>query len=189
MQRRRFLGAGLGLSAALLLPLRDAMAHTPYRQWDIFRKRYLQILTSHSDLDGDATGDDWVALLRERLPLSQAMISRARDVDRVASLLKTNQAKLAILSHAHARAMFQASPPFEDYRPMPLQVMLDNGTHLLVTREDLPLHHGYALARALLEEAGPLHVKVPLDGMFGMAVHPGARKAALGEAIDPPPAA
>lgn len=189
MQRRRFFSTALGLSAALLLPLRDVMAHTPYRQWDIFRKRYLQILSSHSDLDGDAMADAWVARLRDHLPLSNAMVSRARDVARVASLLKTNQAKLAVLSHAHARAMYEASAPFEDYRPMPLQVMIDNGSHLLVARDDLPLHHGYALTGALLEEASALHVRVPVDGMFGMAVHPGARKAALGEAIDPPPAA
>lgn len=186
MNRRHLLqraAAGVLLCCA---PLRAAFAHSPYRQWDIFRKRYLQILTSRSDLDGDNTGDQWVALLIERLPLSRAMISRARDMGRVASLLKTDQAKLAILSYADASAMAAGKAPFEDYAPMPLQVMLDNGSHLLVTRENLPLHHGYAITAALLEEGKGLHLQVPLDGRFGMRVHPGARAAALNEPVEMP---
>ena len=197
MNKRSFLKQGAAsaamlatsLSCPLLLATTAAHAHTPYRQWDIFRKRHLQVLTSRSDLDGDTIADNWVALLHDRLPLSRAMVSRARDMNRVASLLKTDQAKLAVLSHADARDMFQARPPFEDFRPMPLQVMLDNGSHVLVARDDLPLHHGYAIVITLLEEAGSLHLKVPLEGKFGMAVHPGARAAGLGERIEPPPAA
>lgn len=193
MNKRGFLKLGAALAGALSCPFwlaaGSAHAHTPYRQWDIFRKRHLQVLTSRSDLDGDAFGDDWVALLHERLPLSRAMVSRARDMNRVASLLKTDQAKLAVLSYADARDMFEARPPFEDFRPMPLQVMLDNGSHVMVTREDLPLHHAYAIVIALLEEASALHLKVPLDGKFGMLVHPGARAAALGELVEPPPSA
>ncbi len=186
MNRRQLLLA-LAALGTIALPL-AARAHTPYRQWDIFRKRYLQILTSRSDLEGDTLGDDLAARLKERLPLSRAMVSRARDTDRIASLLKTDQAKLAVLSHADARAMVEARAPYEQYRPMPLQVMLDNGTHVLVARENLPLHHGYAIVAALLEERATLRVQVPLDGLAGMPVHPGARAAALGENIAPPPA-
>ena len=64
------------LLAALLpfLPF-SALAHTPYRQWDIFRKRYLQILTSHADYDGDKVGDEWVAVISEKSPLSIFLIS------------------------------------------------------------------------------------------------------------------
>ncbi len=194
MNKRGFLKSATALTAAtttavalplLIAPL-SALAHTPYRQWDIFRKRYLQILTSRGDAVGDAAGDEWVALLRERLPLSRAMVSRARDLNRIASLLKTDQAKLAILSHADARDLYQARAPYEDFKPMPLQLLLDNGSHLLVTRDDLPLHHAYAVVVTLLEESGALKLKVPLEGKFGMAVHPGARAAALGETIEPP---
>ena len=175
------------LMAGLAFPFSAAHAHSPYRQWDIFRKKHLQILTSRSDLDGDTIGDEWVALLLDRLPLSQAMVSRARDMRRVASLLKTDQAKLAVLSYADARAMLSGVSGFEEYSPMPLQVMLDNGTHLLVARENLPLHHAFVVSVTLLEEAKPLHIAVPLEGKFGMSVHPGARAAALGEQLEMPP--
>ena len=188
MQRRRFIRSATALIAAALWPATQALAHTPYAQWDLFRKRNLQILTSHSDLAGDTIGDQWVDFLQKKLPLSRAMVSRARDVVRVASLLKTDQSKLAVLSYQHAQALMTSAAPFEDYTEMPLQVMFDNGTHVLVARQNLPLHHGFLIAVTLLEQAGPLHLKVPLKGKFGMQVHPGARAAALGEKIEMPPA-
>ena len=109
MNRRTWLLGAASLMALTAFPLRPALAHSPYRQWDIFRKKHLQILTSRTDLDGDTTGDEWVALLLDRLPLSQAMVSRARDMRRVASLLKTDQAKLAVLSYSDAKAMMSGS--------------------------------------------------------------------------------
>ena len=188
MQRRRFIISATALITAVLWPVTQALAHTPYAQWDLFRKRNLQILTSHSDLPGDTIGDEWVDFLRKKLPLSRAMVSRARDVVRVASLLKTNQSKLAVLSYQHAQAMMTSAAPFEDYKEMPLQIMLDNGTHVLVARQDLPLHHGFLISVTLLEQAGPMRLTVPLKGKFGMQVHPGARAAALGEKVEMPPA-
>ena len=185
MNRRTLLRACAALLACPLIPAR---AHTPYRQWDIFRRRYLQVLTSRSDPVGDAFGDDWVATLRERLPLSRAMVSRARDVARMASLLKTDQARLAVLSHDDARLLAAGQAPFADFAPMPLQVLLSNPTHVLVVRENLPVQHAYAVAAALLEVREPLKLSAPLDGLDGMPLHPGARAAALGEAIDAPPA-
>ena len=182
MQRREFL-----LSTLLLaFPALPAWAHTPYRQWDIFRKRHMQLLTSHSDLEGDKVADIWVEVLAETLPLSHALVSRARDINRVAALLKTNQAKLAILSYAHADAMFNGRAPFEEFNPMPLQVLLDTGDHVLVARDDLPLHHGYVVTAGLMEKSKSLGINVPLEGKFGMVVHPGAKAVALNETIEPP---
>jgi hypothetical protein len=181
--RRRdwLLGVAAGAFAAT-----PAAAHTPYRQWDIFRKRYLQILTSRTDTAGDGFGDQWVALLRDKLPLSRALVSRARDPMRIASLLKTDQGKLAVLSYPDAHAMFSGRVPFDEYAPMPLQVLLDRGTHLLVTRSDLPLHHGYLITATLLDSAGALQLEVPLQGRLGMALHAGARSFAAGEKLEMP---
>lgn len=52
-------------------------------------------------------------------------------------------------------------------------------------RDDLPLEHGYLLAITLMEHTKSLAVTAPLNGMFGMTIHPGAQSAAPGETIVP----
>jgi hypothetical protein len=188
MQRRSFLSFGALASSVVLLPLQVAMAHTPYRFWDVFRKRNMVILTSHADYTGDETGDAWVATLRENLPLSRAMISRTHDMTRMASLLKTDQVKLAVLSYQHARLMFTGEPPFEEYAPLQLEILVDNGKYLLVTLPNLPLYHGYLVTTALMEAADKLQFINPGQGHFGMAVHSGAQAHYRGEKLTPPPA-
>ncbi len=188
MHRRQFILRTAGALAAFAFPAFPAFAHTPYAQWDVFRKRHLQILTSHADLPGDETGDEWVAVLRDKLPLSRAMVSRAHDMPRVAALLKTNQSKLAVMSYMHARLMFTGSAPFEEYAPMPLEVLVDDGKYLLVTRPDLPLHHGFLIAATLMGEAEKLHLQNPGKGKFGMRVHAGAQAFFNGEKLEAPPA-
>jgi len=165
------------LFAAVLTFASNLQAHTPYGQWDSFRDRHLQVLTSRSDLDGDAVADQWVAVLVEHLPKSRAVVSRARDFIRVASLLKTDQAKIAVLSYKQAQSMFSGTEPFESYGPMPLEVLLDNGSYLLVARQDLPKDHGFLLVATLLENANELNLSVPLQGVYGIPLHPGALEA------------
>lgn len=92
----------------------------------------------------------------------------------MASLLKTDQAKVVVLFYADAKAMFEGATPFEDYGPMDLQVLVDDGAYLLVTRSDLPEEHGALVVRALLEEGVGLGLSVPDGEVFGMGVHSGA---------------
>lgn len=188
MQRRSFLSRLTVVSAVSLLPFAHALAHTPYRFWDVFRKRNMQILTSHADYAGDEAGDAWVAVLRENLPLSRAMVSRAHDMTRIASLLKTDQVKIAVLSYMHARLMFTGEAPFQEFAPLQMEILVDNGKYLLVTRPDLPLYHGYLVTRALMEAADKLQLLKPAKGQFGMAIHEGARAHYRGDSLEPPPA-
>lgn len=164
-----------------VVPIADLRAHTPYGQWDSFRTTHLQVLTSRSDLAGDAVADKWVAVLAEHLPKSKAVVSRARNFVRVASLLKTDQAKVAVLSYEQAESMFDGTTPFEEFGPMPLQLLLDNGTYLLVAKDDFPEQHGYLVVATLLEQATLLKLSVPTGGLFGMDAHPGAISAAAGD--------
>ena len=170
----------------LLVASTSVFAHTPYRQWDVFRSRFLQIVTSKSDLPGDAIGDEWVSDLRSKLPESRALVSRAGSMEHLASLIKTDQAKLAIISYADAKAIQSGKPPFAEFNPIPLQVLVDNGTHLLVARDNLPLYHGYLITSALMQEPNRLHVKIPTNGKFGIPLHPGAKATADGEKIVAP---
>ncbi len=183
---RRFFLTQLSLLGGLLAG--SAWAHTPYRFWNVFRKRNLQIMTSLEDEAGDNTGEAWVAVLRENLPLSRAMVSRAHQMTRTASLLKTDQVKLAVLSHAHAQQMVSGAPPFAEFAPMQLDILVDDGQHLLVCRPDLPLYHAYLLTMALMESANSLKLLKPAVPRFGMALHPGALAHYRGEKLEPPPA-
>jgi len=164
------------MMSAFFAPVTALHAHTPYGQWDSFRTRHLQVLTSRSDLVGDAVADEWVAVLAKHLPKSKAVVSRARNFQRVASLLKTDQAKVAVLSYEQAQSMFNGSTPFEEFGPIALQILLDNGKYLLVTRDDLPNKHGALVVDTLLDQGVGLQLSVPESGLFGMEVHPGARE-------------
>ena len=164
----------------MLLPVTTLNAHTPYAQWDAYRVRHLQLLSTRSDLVGDAIADQWVSVLAEHLPESKAVVSRARNFARMASLLKTDQAKVAVLSHADARALFEGTAPFEDYAPIDLQMLLDDGAYLLVTRTDLPESHGFMVVSALLENGSGLNLSVPEKSSYGMEVHSGAKAALAG---------
>ncbi len=166
----------LVMTIVLIAPVTVVQAHTPYGQWDSYRIRHLQVLTSRSDLVGDAIADKWVAVLAEHLPKSKAVVSRARDFKRVASLLKTDQAKVAVLSYDQAQSMVNGSTPFEEFGPLALQVLVDNGEYLLVAREDLPTEHGFLVVDTLLGRSDGLQLTVPEVGPFGMQVHPGAQE-------------
>ena len=185
MQRRSFLSR-LSLAAAMSALPAAVMAHTPYRFWDVFRKRNMQILTSHADYTGDETGDAWVAVLRENLPLSRAMVSRTLDLRRSASLLKTNQVKLAVMSYQDAQLLSSGQPPFAAFAPLEMEILIDNGKYLLLTRPDLPLYHGYLVTTALMESAAQLQLINPGQGRFGVGVHAGARAVYTGEKLEPP---
>jgi hypothetical protein len=188
MHRRFFLTRLSLLGSLVATATSNVWAHTPYRFWNVFRKRNMQIMTSLEDMPGDDTGEAWVAVLRENLPLSRAMVSRAHKMTRTASLLKTNQAKLAVLSYAHAEQMVSGVEPFAEFAPMELEILVDNGKHLLVTRNDLPLYHGYLVTMALMESADALKLLKPTPTRFGMALHAGARAYFSGEKLEPPPA-
>jgi hypothetical protein len=177
----------MAATAVAWLPMSLALAHTPYRFWDVFRKRNMVILTSHADYTGDDTGDIWVATLRQNLPLSRALVSRTQDLGRMASLLKTDQVKMAVLSHEDARKMFTGEAPFENFKPLVLQILADNGQYFLVTRPDLPLYHGYLVVSALMEAADSLKLVNPGSVQFGMVVHEGAQTFYKGDKLEPPP--
>lgn len=186
MQRRKFIVGLVAVTAGVAWPYSDAIAHTPYRLWDIFRQQNLQILTSHADYTGDDLGEEWVVFLRKNLPLSRAMVSRALDMIRVASLLKTNQTKLAVLSYRHARLLFAGVAPFDQFSPLRLEVLIDNGKYLLVARPSLPLQHGFMITAALMKDAEKLQLVNPAKGKFGMAVHAGSKAFFNGEQIEIP---
>lgn len=146
--RRGFLRAGLrvGLLGAAALALG---AHTPYRQWKVYRRRHLLIVASKTDPEAYRTATALAAALAEHLPESQARPSRAPSLERVASLIATKQMDVAVLTRAEAAALMDGRAAFHKGAPVALRALYATAAHLLVCRADFPAAHAYLVVRSL----------------------------------------
>jgi len=180
MHRRPFL-ALLGSGAAALL----LSGHTPYMQWKLYRQAHLLIFTTRDDAGSDELGERIAKRLLETLPESQAQVARAPHVARIASLITSNQADVAVLSHANAAALFARQDPFADFPPIALRVLVETPQYQLVCREDFRLDHGYLVAEALVGEPGVPALAVP-TGAGPVPTHAGALAFARGEPVAKP---
>jgi TRAP-type uncharacterized transport system substrate-binding protein len=183
IERRRFLRLGLAGAA-----FAAGTAHTPYRRWQIYRKRHLLIGTSRADAPSYPLGKKIVATLAEWLPESSARVSRAPDQQRLASLITTGQIEVIVLSRADAAALSEGRAPFADFGPTPLAALFTYGEHLLVTRPDFPERHAWLVVKTLTEHSGEIDGAAPAEpGALPVPVHPGARAYAEGAPEPPPP--
>jgi hypothetical protein len=182
LTRRAVLQGGAAIAASLL-----AAAHTPYEQWVVYRKRRLLIGCSRAEPESYDLAKAVAAALLERLPESQAGVSRAPDKFRLASLLSTDQMDVALLLRDDALALARGRAPFRDYGAVPLAVLYAFGDYLLISRADFPEHHAYLVARALnAAPAGVPNGGLPPDGLTDPPAHPGTLAYARGL---PPPEA
>jgi hypothetical protein len=183
MNRRQFLTLSAASAGALLLT-----GHSPYRQWMVYRETHLVIITSRDDPGGDALGEKLAAIMRAALPDSKAAVARGPRVQRIASLLSSRQADVAVASRGNALAMFRGEPPFEEYGPIPLRVLVQDPRYQLVCREDFLAQHGFLVAEALMESGADLGLSIPgRDAVAAGAIppHAGALAFAEGEPLDP----
>ena len=89
--------------------------HTPYGQWQVYRQKHLLIGCHREDPETYDLAQQVVATLDERLPEAAARPARARTAGRLASLLGTDQLKLAVLSEEDAAAMAVGAGRFAPY--------------------------------------------------------------------------
>lgn len=177
---RRTLLAALAAGASLLL-----CGHTPYRQWKLYRQAHLLIFTTRDDPGSDELGERIAAQLRSALPDSKARAARAPHAARIASLITSNQADVAVLSHANAAALYARSGPFTDYPPIELRVLVETAQYQLVCRADFKHEHAYLVAAALVADPGVPALVVPAAGA-PVPVHPGALAFRRGEPLAQP---
>ena len=144
MKRRRFLQATfIGLAGLA------CSGHTPYQQWTVYRQRHLLILTDRSDPPSYPLGKRVAAVLATHLPASRARVTRAPHTERIASLISSKQLDVALMSPSDAVALAAGLPPFEDYGPVDLRILVTVAGFLLVCRQDFPARHAYAVTRTL----------------------------------------
>ncbi|MFQ6017824.1 MAG: hypothetical protein ACE5KF_06470 [Kiloniellaceae bacterium] len=170
MKRRAFLKSALILGAMVFGP-----AHTPYRQWKIYRKRYLLILTSKTDRPSYPLGKRLAEILAFDLPASKARVTRAPHTRRIGSLISSKQMDVALLSRKDAVALMEGRDDFRGLGPLELRALFEVGGYLLVCRRDFPDAHAYLVARTLDRHRGELpEARVP-DALPGtVPLHAGA---------------
>jgi hypothetical protein len=124
-------------------------AHTPYGQWTVYRRRNLFIVASRTDAAAMELTQALVQGLARELPESHARFTRATDTIRIASLLESGQLDVAIISRDEAASMNAGLGAFKEIGPIPLRLLTEFGSHLLVTVESFREHHAFLLAEAI----------------------------------------
>lgn len=155
IRRRTVIGAAL--AAPILLAVNAARAHTPYKQWVVYRRKHLLIGCHRQDPDGYTTAKQVVGYLDDHLPAARARVARAPAAHRLASLLGTDQLDLAVMEPSAARAMRSGGEGFASVGAVEIEtlVMLGDG-RALVVHARFNSEHAALVADALLgSDAAP----------------------------------
>lgn len=189
--RRALLGACLAGALGAV----PARAHTPYRQWQVYRQRHLLIGASREDAGSYPKAKAIQAFLAAHLPEASARVARARTLRRLADLVATDQLRVVLLSLADADALTRGDPPFALAVP-DLRALARFGGHVLCARSTFPDAHAWILAWTFIDHdrfestngiAIPLHhgVQLAQRGEPKPALPEGAGAAPPGEAAAP----
>jgi len=185
MRRRVFFR--MLLTGILTLPLAAPVsAHTPYRQWKVLRQRFLLVHSSRSDPVTDDIAEQLVDLMDRVLPKAHAMVARAPDEQRIASLLTTGQAVLAVMRGEQAIDLYQRSGEFRDFDGQQLRALVAIGDYLLVTVASFPRHHAWLVTSALIENGVDFGIRLPdfTAATISVPLHDGAAAFARGESLE-----
>ena len=172
---RRAFFRTLGVAAGSLL----LAGHTPYRQWAVYRRKHLLLLTHRDDPEGVELARKIAEHLAKAVPSSQARITRAPQLHRVASLLATDQLQFAFVTRLEAKQLRYGRPPLEAYGRVPVTAIATVDEHVLLARSDVPDQHAWLLAQGLdgLSVIGrSVHLPAARSdaaNLEGMPVHPG----------------
>ena len=183
--RRALLAAALA-GAALLVPGRALLAHTPYRQWQVYRQRHLMIGASREDPASYPKAKVIQAFLETHLPEASARVARARTRRRLADLLETDQIRIVLLSIDDAVALGRGRSPFRS--PVAVRTLWRFGDHAMVVRPSFPAAHAWILARTFEENGAALAESSPPPAHSEIPLHEGVRIARDGGPMPPPPA-
>jgi membrane fusion protein (multidrug efflux system) len=106
------------------------------------------------------------------LPDSRAGVGRAPNLQRLASLLSSAQADVAVLRMDNALALYRGQPPFADFAPMPLRVLVETQGYQLVCREDFKERHAYLVAEVRPQVTGIVKERLFTEGSLVSAGQP-----------------
>ncbi len=146
MNRRTLLRLTAASASWLLLT-----GHSPYRQWEVYRKARLIVLVNTEETVSVQLGLAIAALLAKHLPESRAMMARARDINDVVRLIASKQLDTALFRDEDAAAAFMGAGRFADNGKVPLRALAQCGTYVFACRDDMPRSNGYQIAETIAE--------------------------------------
>jgi hypothetical protein len=131
------------------------LGHSPYRQWQVYRKSRLIIVTSAADAGSYRLGEALAALLARELPDSRALAARAADAREIVKLLASDQLEVAVLSADDARDAGAGRGRFAADGALALRTLAVLEGYRLVARADFPDAKAEPIARTLAERWRP----------------------------------
>jgi hypothetical protein len=146
MHRRTMLKTAAALGAWLL-----ASGHTPYRQWEVYRRKHLLIGANKAEPPTYELGKKIATLLETELPESRARVARAPHAWRLASLLTSDQIQLILLDRDDIDGLRHGRDGFEAFGATELRVLYQFGDYWLVCRPDFPEQHAALVTQVLAE--------------------------------------
>ena len=146
MNRRTLLRLAAASGSWLLLT-----GHSPYRQWDVYRKARLIVLVNAEEAASVQLGLAIAALLAKHLPESKAMMARARDINDVMRLIASKQLDTSVLREEDAAAAFMGAGRFADNGKVPIRALAQCGPYVYACRDDMARSNGYQIAETITE--------------------------------------
>ena len=184
MNRRQLLRRTLLCAAAAPM----LWGHTPYRQWQVYRRKHLIIGTSRADPGSFELGQRLAELLARELPESRARAARAPHAWRLASLIATGQLPAALFTARVAGELAAGRGEFRSFGGPPLRALCALGDYWLLTLDDFPAWQAWLLAQTLVRHAADPPAQLPGAGTAPVPVHPGAAAFAAGQPMPAPEA-
>jgi hypothetical protein len=142
-------------------------AHSPYGQWDAFRKARLIVFASAQDARSQTVAKAVAARIDAAEPASRATWARAPSVLEQLKLLDSHQADILLLTPTHAVDAKAGQGAFAKLGAQPITVLAALEDYLLVSLNEYPQAHAWRIAKAL---------SIPKDGSAlpqGLAYHEG----------------
>jgi TRAP-type uncharacterized transport system substrate-binding protein len=125
--------------------------HSPYKQWDVFRKTRLVVLVNADDQSSVKLGTALAEFYAKQLPESRATFARAKNKHDMVRLLASKQLEVALLNENDAYAVLTGAEPYADNGKVPLRALAALGDYLFICREDLPPQSAQMLTEALAD--------------------------------------
>ena len=151
MHRRTMLKTAAALGAWSL-----TSGHTPYRQWQVYRRKHLLIGANKEEPQTYELGKKIAALLAGELPESRARVARAPHAWRLASLLTSDQIQLVLLGESDIEGLSNGRGGFEAFGPTALRTLYRYGDYWLISRPDFPDDHADLVTRTLADHGAAI---------------------------------